>query len=73
MESAFRYFGGIPYCIVCDNASSLVRDHYANDDALKFTERFYHFLQYWGIKGIATAYGLLASGYCLPPKPALYP
>lgn len=55
MESAFRYFGGIPYCIVCDNASSLVRDHYANDDALKFTERFYHFLQYWGIKGIATA------------------
>lgn len=54
MESAFRYFGGIPYCIVCDNASSLVRDHYANDDALKFTERFYHFLQYWGIKGIAT-------------------
>ena len=55
MESAFKYFGGVPYCIVCDNASSLVRDHFAKDDSLKFTERFYHFLTYWGIKGIATA------------------
>ena len=39
MESAFRYFGGLPYCIVCDNASSLVRDHYAKDASARFTER----------------------------------
>ncbi len=54
LESAFAYFGGIPYCIVCDNASSLVRDHYAADESQRFTERFYHFLVYWKIKGIAT-------------------
>lgn len=54
MESAFAYFGGIPYCIVCDNASSLVRDHYARDESQRFTERFYHFLVYWKIEGIAT-------------------
>lgn len=41
IESAFRYFNGTPYEIVCDNASSLVRDHYATDETLKFTERFY--------------------------------
>ncbi len=54
IESAFVYFGGIPYCIVCDNASSLVRDHDASDESQRFTERFYHFLKYWNIKGIAT-------------------
>ncbi len=54
LESAFEYFGGIPYCLVLDNAASLVRKHYAPDDALRFTERFYHFLVYWNIKGIAT-------------------
>lgn len=55
MESAFRYFGGLPCCIVCDNASSLVRDHYAKDESQRFTERFYYFLRYYGLKGIATA------------------
>ena len=55
LESAFAYFGGLPRCIVCDNASSLVRDHYAASDELRFTERFYSFLVYYGIKGIATA------------------
>ncbi len=55
MESAFRYFDGLPLCIVCDNASSLVRNHYATDDSQRFTERFYYFLTYYGIKGIATA------------------
>lgn len=55
MESAFRYFGGLPYCIVCDNAASLVRKHNAENDALRFTERFYHFLTYYNVKGIATA------------------
>ena len=55
MESAFRYFGGLPYCIVCDNASSLVRNHNAGSDAARFTQRFYYFLSYYNIKGIATA------------------
>ncbi len=55
LESAFVYFGGLPRCIVCDNASSLVRDHYAPSDELRFTERFFSFLVYYGIKGIATA------------------
>ena len=55
MESAFRYFGGLPRCIVCDNASSLVRNHYAKDTSQRFTERFHYFLTYYGIKGIATA------------------
>ena len=34
LESAFSYFGGIPSCIVCDNASSLVRKHNESDVAL---------------------------------------
>ena len=55
MESAFKYFGWLPYCIVCDNASSLVRNHSAINDVARFTERFYYFLSYYGIKGIATA------------------
>ncbi len=55
MESAFCYFGGLPYCIVCDNASSLVRDHYAKDASARFTERFYQFCTYYNLKGIATA------------------
>lgn len=55
MESAFRYFGGLPYCIVCDNAPSLVRNHNAGSDAARFTQRFYYFLSYYNIKGIATA------------------
>lgn len=55
LESAFSYFGGVPSCIVCDNASSLVRKHSESDTSLRFTERFYHFLVYWKIKGIATA------------------
>lgn len=55
LESAFRYFGGLPYCIVCDNASSLVRDHYAKTAVERFTERFYQFCTYYGLKPIATA------------------
>ena len=47
MESAFRYFGGLP--------SSLVRDHYAKDASARFTERFYQFCTYYNLKGIATA------------------
>lgn len=54
LESAFEYFGGIPYCCVYDNASSLVRDHYAPDQSQQLTESFYHFITYWNIKGIAT-------------------
>lgn len=55
LESAFRYFGGLPYCIVCDNASSLVRNHYAKTAVERFTERFYQFCTYYGLKPIATA------------------
>lgn len=55
MESAFRYFGGKPLEIVCDNASSLVRDHYAREEERRFTERFYQFALYYGITPIATA------------------
>ena len=55
MESAFRYFGGLSYCIVCDIASSLVRNHYAKDASARFTERFYQFCTYYNLKGIATA------------------
>lgn len=29
VESALLYFGGIPRRIICDNAKSMVRDHYA--------------------------------------------
>ncbi len=54
LESAFEYFGGIPYCCVYDNASSLVRHHYAPDQSQQLTESFYHFITYWNIKGIAT-------------------
>lgn len=55
MESAFHYFGGLPYCIVCDNATSLVRNHYAKDPAARFTERFWHFCSYYNLKPIATS------------------
>lgn len=55
MESAFRYFGGLPYCIVCDIASSLGCNHYAKDASARFTERYYQFCTYYNLKGIATA------------------
>ena len=54
IESAFHYFGGIPYTVVCDNAKSLVRDHYADTPADRFSERFYALSRYYGFDPIAT-------------------
>lgn len=55
VQSAFRYFGGLPYVIVCDNASSLVRDHYAKEAAARYTEGFYQLCQYYNVKPLATS------------------
>lgn len=54
IESAFHYFGGIPYAVVCDNAKSLVRDHYADTPVERFSERFYALSQYYRFEPIAT-------------------
>ncbi len=55
IECAFKYFGGICATIVCDNASSLVRDHYASKPENRFTEPFYNFCNYYHTKPMATA------------------
>lgn len=55
LEAAFYYFGGIPKTVICDNAASLVRNHYAKNAADRFTERFGAFCSHYGIKPIATA------------------
>ena len=54
IESALRYFDGVPFAIVCDNAASLVRNHYASNEADRFTARFLNLCHYYGIKPIAT-------------------
>ena len=39
IESAFRFFDGVPREIVCDNAKALVKDHYAPENE-RFAARF---------------------------------
>ena len=54
IESAFRFFGGAPREIVCDNAKTLVKNHYAPEDG-RFAARFDWFCQYHGVLPIATS------------------
>ena len=54
IESAFRFFGGLPREIVCDNATTLVKDHYAPRNE-RFTARFDWFCQYYGVTPVATS------------------
>ena len=54
IESAFRFFDGVPRELVCDNVTTLVRDHYAPKNE-RFTDRFDWFCQYHGVTPIATA------------------
>lgn len=55
IESAFRYFGRLPLCLVCDNAASLVRNHNARSQEDRFTERFNLLCTYYAVLPIATA------------------
>ena len=54
IESAFRFFDGVPREIVCDNAVTLVKDHYAPENE-RFTARFDWFCRYHGVHPIATS------------------
>ena len=54
IESAFRFFDGVPREIVCDNAKTLVKDHYAPENE-RFAARFDWFCQYHGVHPIATS------------------
>ena len=54
IESAFRFFNGVPRKIVCDNAKALVKDHYAPENE-RFAARFDWFCQYHGVHPIATS------------------
>ena len=54
IESAFRFFNGVPREIVCDNAKALVKDHYAPENE-RFAARFDWFCQYHGVHPIATS------------------
>lgn len=54
IESAFRFFDGVPNEIVCDNAKSLVKNRYAPRSE-RFTERFEWLCNYYGVEPIATA------------------
>ena len=54
IESAFRFFDGVPREIVCDNAKTLVKDHYAPENE-RFAARFDWFCQYHGVRPIATS------------------
>ena len=54
IESAFSFFGGLPREIVCDNATSLVKDHYAPRSE-RFTDRFDWFCDYYSVIPVATS------------------
>ena len=54
IESAFSFFDGVPREIVCDNAVTLVKDHYAPENE-RFTARFDWFCRYHGVHPIATS------------------
>ena len=54
IESAFRFFDGVPREIVCDNAKALVKDHYAPENE-RFAARFDWFCQYHGVRPVATS------------------
>ena len=54
IESAFRFFDGVPREIVCDNATALVKDHYAPEHE-RFTANFDWFCQSYGVHPIATS------------------
>lgn len=54
IEDAFIHFGGLPYQIVSDNASSLVREAAGRGfRECKFTDRYLAFCRYWDVSARA--------------------
>lgn len=56
VESAFKFFDGLPWEIVCDNAKALVKKHDAPQSE-RFTENFDWLCSYYGVIPVATAVG----------------
>ena len=54
LESCFKFFGGVPYSVVSDNSTCLVRNHNAQRYQ-RFTERYQAFCNHYSIIPIATA------------------
>ena len=46
LESAFGYFGGVPFTVLSDNSRCLVTEHRRNESA-RLTTRYDYFSQYW--------------------------
>ena len=47
-EGAFRYFNGVPDCVVIDNPRALVLNHNKATHEITLNERFKAFASYWG-------------------------
>lgn len=54
IESCFKFFGGVPYSIVSDNSSCLVRNHRASRRK-RFTVKYQAFCDYYSVLPIATS------------------
>lgn len=64
IESSFRYFDGVPLCILSDNTRCLVKSHKPNQP-VEFTRRYNNFCDYWHVNPIASApYHPQSKGKC---------
>lgn len=54
IESAFRFFDGVPLVLLSDNSRCLITEH-RQKGSYKFTSGYFHFCNYWNIKPIASS------------------
>lgn len=54
IESAFRFFDGVPLVLLSDNSRCLITEH-RRQGAYKFTTGYFHFCCYWDVKPIASS------------------
>lgn len=54
IESAFRFFDGIPMALLSDNTRCLITEHRKKGE-YKFTSGYWYFCHYWNIKPIASS------------------
>lgn len=54
IESAFRFFDGIPLVLLSDNSRCLITEH-RQKGSYKFTHGYFHFCNYWNVKPIASS------------------
>ena len=50
IEGAFRYFNGIPECVLIDNPKAMVLEHNKGTHEITLNETFKTFTSYWGLR-----------------------